>query len=209
MSSLSFIASYLHESAELSLKLKEQEVQIEQAIDAIFKAWLAGAPVFIIGNGGSASTATHFAADLVKTVINNPDQRGVKALALVDNIPLVSASTNDWGWGEAYTAALQAYWQEGGIVIGFSVHGGSGGEAGGIWSQNLLKAMQYAKDHRGTAIGFSGFDGGAMKNLSDISVIAEVNSTPLVESFHVVLFHLITFRLKEMIADFYTKGSNK
>ncbi|MEK9184767.1 MAG: sedoheptulose 7-phosphate isomerase, partial [Patescibacteria group bacterium] len=127
-------------------------------------------------------------------------ERGIRAIALADNIPMISAATNDWGWHEAYTGILNTYWSKGSVVIAFSVHGGAGKDKAGAWSQNLLKALQFAKDNGGTAIGISGFDGGAMKKMSNVSVVVPVDSTPLVESFHVVLFHLISFCLKEKIA---------
>jgi D-sedoheptulose 7-phosphate isomerase len=195
----SYAVGYLHESEGVARRLTVQQQEIAQIIDILYNAWRNKKPVFIVGNGGSASTATHFAADLVKTVISNPGDRGIKAMALVDNIPLVSALTNDWGWGEIYTGQLPNFWESGGVVIGISVHGGSGSDQAGAWSQNILRALQFAKDNNGQAIGLAGFDGGAMKDLCDACVIVPAESTPLVESFHVVLTHLITFRLKELI----------
>lgn len=82
------------------------------------------------------------------------------------------------------------------------MHGGSGTDLGGQWSQNLLKGLQYIKDRGGKTIGLSGFDGGPMKTLVDIPIVVPAYSTPFVESFHVVLHHLIVFRLKEMIAEY-------
>ncbi len=195
-----YTRKYWSDSKLLIDKLAGEEASIIRVVDALFEAWKNRKPVFVIGNGGSAGTATHFAADLVKTTINAPTDKGVKAMALADNIPLISAATNDWGWSDVYSGALNTYWEKGGVVIAFSVHGGAGADKAGVWSQNLLKALQFAKDNGGTAVGFSGFDGGAMKGLCDISVVVPADSTPLVESFHVVLFHLITFCLKEKIA---------
>lgn len=199
MSYTDYVQTYLTESAAISKRLEEQSGAISRVVDVLFEAWRNGTWVFVIGNGGSAGTATHFVADLVKTTVNSPEEKGIRAIALADNIPLVSAATNDWGWPDVYQGALNTYWERGSVVIAFSVHGGSGGDKAGTWSQNLLKALQFAKDHGGTAVAFSGFDGGAMKNLADISVVVPADSTPLVESFHVVLAHLIAFRLKELI----------
>ncbi len=95
MSSSSYINSFLTQSSEISEKLKSYEPEIEKVIDALFSAWKNNKPVFVVGNGGSAGTATHFVADLVKTVIDSPTQKGVRAMALADNIPLISAATND------------------------------------------------------------------------------------------------------------------
>lgn len=202
-SNTEYLETYLQDCEHVSHSLREQLEQQARIVDRIFEAWENGNTIYVVGNGGSAGTATHFVADLVKTTIDRPTQRGVRAMALVDNIPLVSAATNDWGWGEVYQGQLRTFWREGDVVIGFSVHGGSGSDKAGAWSQNLLKALQFAKDNKGTAIGFSGFDGGAMKDLCDICVVVPAETTPLVEAFHVVLFHGITFRLKERLTNIY------
>src|SRR5919199_4438306 len=139
---------------------------IDAVIEALFEVYQRQNTIWICGNGGSASTASHFACDLTKATIA-PGKPRVKAVALVDNIPLVSALTNDDGWDNIYVEQLQSFFRPGDAVIGISVHGGSGRDKAGAWSQNLLKALDYAKQHGGIAIGMSGFDGGAMKELCD------------------------------------------
>jgi len=191
-----YINKYFAEMNEIISKMPTENIDL--AVEALFKAWKNGNKVFIMGNGGSASTATHFTCDLTKvTIVDN--KKRFKVIGLNDNIPLVSALTNDDGWSEIYVEQLRNHFEEGDVVIAFSVHGGSGKAKAGAWSQNLLKALQYAKDNKGVAIGFSGFDGGTMKDLADICVVVPFNSTPQVESFHLVLEHLITFCLREKI----------
>ena len=209
MSHTNFITTYLAESTEISKSLLSQSDTISEITDVLFDAWKKGYWVFVVGNGGSAGTATHFVADLVKTTVSSSEERGLRAIALADNIPLISATTNDWGWNEAYNGILNTYWSKRSIVFAFSVHGGSGKDRAGIQSQNLLRALQFAKDNGGTAIGISGFDGGAMKDVADISIVIPSRSVALIESYHVVLFHLVTFRLKELIAKEYTKMRKK
>jgi len=85
------------------------------------------------------------------------------------------------------------------VVI--SVHGGSGADKAGIWSQNLLKAAKFVKDNGGKVIGLAGFDGGVLKQIADACIVVPINSTPQVEGFHVVLTHLICARLRELIAE--------
>lgn len=156
--------------------------------------------VFVMGCGGSASTATHFAADLAKTTIV-PDKKRFKTMALVDNIPLVSAWTNDSGWGTVFSEQMQPWLTDKDVLVGFSVHGGSGMGNAGPWSQNLVQGMNFAKERGAKIIGMSGFDGGAMKEMADVSLVVPVNyepyGTPAVEAFHVVLHHAIIFDLKE------------
>ncbi len=171
---------------------------IDRVIELLFSTWQRGNTVFTCGNGGSAGTATHFAADLFKCTIA-PGQPRLRVISLVDNIPLVSALVNDDGWDNVYVEQLKTLFCPGDVVLGISVHGGSGRDKAGLWSQNLLRAMQYARDHSGYAVGFSGFDGGAMKELADVCVVVPYNTTPHVESFHVVLHHLVTFCLAEKI----------
>lgn len=198
--SSSYAVSFLEQAVQATQKVQAQYAdKLEQAISVLFEAWQKGRWVYIMGNGGSASTATHFAGDLGKTICNSPDEKGLRALALVDNIPLVSAHTNDWGWENIYHNQLKTYYVEGGVGIGISVHGGSGTDKAGQWSQNILKGLQYIKDQGGKTIGLSGFDGGPMKDLVDVGIVVPVNSTPLVEGLHGVLLHLIVFGLKEKI----------
>lgn len=196
----SFSSNFLEESQELCTVLKVLHSQnLERAIDVLYEAWREGRWVYVFGNGGSAGTATHLVADLSKTICNGPEEKGLKTMSLFDNPALVSAHINDWGWNDLYVNQLSTYYVPGGVGIGISVHGGNGKDLSGAWSQNILKGLQYIKDQGGETIGFSGFDGGAMKDLVDVSINVPINSTPLVEGFHGLLAHLIVFGLKERI----------
>jgi len=194
-----YIEGFLTDVEKISREVSRDD--IERVIQTLFEAWKENRQVFVMGNGGSASTATHLVSDLVKTINDKPGARGIRAMALVDNIPLASAITNDRGWENLYVSQLETFYQRGDVGIGISVHGGSGKDIGGQWSQNLLKGLQYIKDRGGRTIGLSGFDGGPMAKLVDAPVVVRADSTPLVEGFHVVLHHLIVFRLKELIAN--------
>ena len=114
----------------------------------------------------------------------------------------MSALINDNGFDNLFIEQLKNLYRKGDVLICLSVHGGSGKDKAGLWSQNLLKAMDYVNKNGGKTIGFSGFDGGAMKELSDVCVVVPFNATPHVEAFHVVLQHLIAFRLKEKIMEY-------
>jgi D-sedoheptulose 7-phosphate isomerase len=176
---------------------------IERGVAVLFDAWRRGGTVFTMGNGGSASTATHFASDLAKFCIVAGKPR-LKALALADNIPLASAWTNDNGFGSVYAEQLDPWLRAGDVLVGISVHGGSGEGDAGPWSQNLPRAVALARQRGAAVIGLSGFAGGALKEQADVCVVVpwerEPLGTPLVESYHVALHHLICLALKEMIA---------
>lgn len=190
MKNQEYINTYINYSAEIIKNLNKED--IDKIIEILFDAWKNGNNIYTMGNGGSASTATHFAADLSKTTITYGKKR-FKAFSLTDNIPLVSAWTNDSGFDEIFKGQLENSLQKNDVVLGISVHGGSG------WSANLIKAFNYAKSKSAKTIGFSGFDGGLMKKICDVCVNVPVDSTPHVESIHVLLQHLIIFCLKEKI----------
>jgi D-sedoheptulose 7-phosphate isomerase len=193
-----FIQDYLSEMKKVTENISVAD--IERGIEILYQAWTNGNQVFICGNGGSASTATHFACDLSKTTIV-PEKRRFKAYCLNDNVPLISALTNDEGFDSLYYEQLKGKFEEGDVLICISVHGGAGKDKAGLWSQNLLKAMKYAKEMRGKNIGLSGFDGGPMKEIADVCIVVPIASTPQVESFHLVLEHLVCSCLRQKIEE--------
>jgi D-sedoheptulose 7-phosphate isomerase len=193
---LNFIKDYFLEMVKVIGNISHDD--IDKIIDILFDAWKNGRQVFACGNGGSASTATHFVCDLSKTTIVGGKKR-FKAIGLNDNTPLVSAITNDEGFDNLFYEQLVNHFRRGDVLVCFSVHGGVGQDKAGLWSQNLLKALKYAQDNGGKAIGFSGFDGGALKEMADACITVPADSTPQVESFHLALEHLICNCLKEKI----------
>lgn len=198
---IEFILHYCTEIKALAdYLLKNQNQQISAAIDLLFNAWQNNIPVFIMGNGGSASTATHFAADLAKTIIGPLGGRGLRTFTL-ENLSHFSALVNDNPREDLFRAWLETFYETGGIGVAISVHGGRGQDQGGLWSQNLIKGVLYIRDRGGKTIGLSGFDGGPLAQLVNIPIVIPAQSTPLVESFHVLIHHLIVFCLKELIED--------
>jgi D-sedoheptulose 7-phosphate isomerase len=196
MKNQGFIADYLAEMKKVAENISRQD--IDEVIELLYRAWRQDRRVFICGNGGSAGTATHFACDLAKTTIVDSKKR-FKAICLNDNAPLISALTNDNGFDSLYTEQLENLYQPGDVLICISVHGGAGKDKAGLWSQNLLKAMKYVTEHGGKNVGFSGFDGGPIKEIADACVVVPVDSTPQVESFHLALEHLICACLRQKI----------
>ncbi len=188
---------FLRHASELLARLDADP--IDRVVDILHGAWQRGNTIYVFGNGGSAGTAQHLTCDLFKCTIR-PGRRRVRALCLNDNMPLLSALTNDDGWSEVYVRQLETWWQPGDVAFGISVHGGVGADKAGAWSQNVLGALQYANDHEGHAVGLVGFDGGAMKDVCEACVVVPVESTPQTEGLHVVLHHLIATALTERIA---------
>ncbi len=170
---------------------------VESAVDLLINAWQTRSTVFIIGNGGSASTATHLACDLTKNVA----EPGIRSMALVDNVPLVSALTNDNGFENIYTEQLKVWLEKDDVLIALSVHGGSGRDKADLWSQNLVKAISFAKSRGARTIGITGFDGGIMKNVVDVWINTPSNDTFQVEALHVIVHHLLCETLKRRIGN--------
>ncbi len=202
MSSRAYIDSYLADVARIAGEIDRP--QLERIIEILFDAWKRGAAVFTMGNGGSASTATHFACDLAKWTIVQGKPR-FRVMCVNDNIPLVSALTNDEGWSNVYSEQLSPWLGEGDVIVAFSVHGGAGAGNAGTWSQNIPGAMSLAKERGSRIVGFAGDTGGLMKEMADACVVVPTvdpgRITPYVESFHLTLHHLVCDRLRALIAE--------
>lgn len=174
--------------------------QVTRVIDLLHDTWLERGTVYVMGNGGSASTATHFVCDLAKCTVVDGAPR-FRVIGLNDNVPLVSALTNDLGFGSIFTEQLEPFLERRDAVIAISVHGGTGSDQAGPWSQNLIRAMQLATERGARTIGFSGFDGGTLARIADACVTVPVASTPHVESLHVAVAHLVCSALRERIGE--------
>ena len=199
MLNAAFIDRYFSEMRQVLDTISRED--IDRVIETLFAAWREGRTVFLMGNGGSASTATHFACDLSKITICDGRPR-LRAISLCDNPALLSALTNDEGFAHIFSEQIRSLMRPRDVLIGISVHGGSGADKAGAWSQNLLRAMQVARDEfQATVVGLSGFDGGEFRRAADVCLTVPFASTPQVESFHLALEHLITFCLKEKIAN--------
>jgi D-sedoheptulose 7-phosphate isomerase len=196
------IDEYLQMMEEVGRRLPRAEIQ--QAVDILYDCWRRGGTVFAAGNGGSASTATHLACDLAKATIV-PGRRRLKAVALVDNVPLTSAWTNDSGFASVFAEQLEPWLTEADVLVALSVHGGSGEGEAGPWSQNLPRAVALARQRGARVIGLSGFGGGALAAAADVCVVVPIDSeplgTPLVESWHVALHHLLCAALRQRIQE--------
>lgn len=196
MSNLNSISSYFTELSDIINKISKED--IDKAIQILDDVRKEGKRVFVIGNGGSASTATHFACDLNKFTSVDGKKR-FRAISLEDNVPLVTALVNDEGWDNVYSYQLENLMEDGDCIVAISVHGGSGKDRAELWSQNLLKAIKLVQSRGGKAIGLVGFDGGVIKEIADASIVVPINSTPQVEGFHLVLTHLICSLIREQL----------
>src|SRR4051794_37237364 len=196
MDTKDFVNQYLEEMVAIARESSRED--LTRFIGVLFDAWKNGNTVFACGNGGSAGTASHLAADLAKYTWHEGKAR-LKALCLCDNVSLVSALTNDDGFDKIFSWQLESLMRPGDVLIAISVHAGKGKDKAGAWSQNLLKAADYCKSHGGKVLGLAGFDGGALKEISDVCVVVPARSTPHVEAFHVCYHHMIAQHLRDLI----------
>ncbi len=196
------VDAYLQETVEAIRQL--DRVPVAKAIGILFEAWQRQRTVFVMGNGGSASTAAHFTSDLVKYTACEGKSR-FRSLCLNDNVPLMSALTNDEGWAAVYTEQLKPWLTASDVIVAFSVHGGSGKGNAGAWSQNLPAAMRLAKERNARVIGIAGDTGGAMRDLADACIVVPVVNreriTVHTEGLHLVIHHLICDELRRLIRE--------
>ncbi|HJZ84364.1 MAG TPA: SIS domain-containing protein [Polyangia bacterium] len=198
MDTRAFVDKYLNETSEICARTERDEVA--RFIQILFDAWRARRQVFTMGNGGSASTATHFAADIAKFTWVEGKPR-FRCFSLCDNPAYLSALTNDNGFDSIFVEQLEPVLEKDDVLIGISVHGGKGRDKAGLWSQNLLRAVDLAKRRGARVLGLAGFDGGALKELADACIVVPARSTPHVEGMHVVYHHLVVQRLLDLIKE--------
>src|SRR5512139_1991137 len=163
--------------------------KIARVIDLLHSARFSGRQVFIMGNGGSASTASHFVCDLSKNTRREGWPR-YKVIGLSDNMAVFSAYANDDGYENVFCEQLANLLLPDDIVIAISASGNS---------RNVVNAIQYAKEQNAFTIGFTGFDGGILGSMVDINLHINSNIIEHVEDLHLVLEHMIIKSLKERV----------
>jgi len=163
--------------------------KIVTVIELLYSARFSGRQVFIMGNGGSASTASHFVCDLSKNTRREGWPR-YKVIGLSDNMAVFSAYANDEGYENVFCEQLANLLLPDDIVIAISASGNS---------KNVVNAIQYAKDQNAFTIGFTGFDGGILGTLVDINLHINSDIIEHVEDLHLVLEHMIIKSLKERV----------
>ena len=163
--------------------------EIEKCAEILLQAYEKNKHIFVCGNGGSASTASHFACDINKGASYPLDKR-FKVIPLTNDMATLTAFANDVNYEIIFVEQLKNLFQKGDIVIGIS---GSGN------SQNVLNAIKYANENEGVTIGWTGFSGGKLKKISDYSVNANIEDMQISEDIHMILTHLMMKMLKNAI----------
>lgn len=165
------------------------EAEIEECITILHQARIDGKQIFIMGNGGSASTATHFVCDLAKNT-RHESVPHYKVIGLSDSMAIFSAYGNDDGYENVFALQLANLVQPGDVVIGISTSGKS---------PNVLRAIEVANDEDAYTIGFTGFDGGPLAEMVKLQVHVPSHCIEQVEDIHLIFEHLITKVLREKV----------
>lgn len=153
----------------------------EDILNAIVRVYENDNSVFVMGNGGSSATASHFACDINKGVSSGLSKR-FKVICLNDNIPTLLAYANDASYDDVFVEQLKNFFATGDLVIGISVSGNS---------NNVIKAVEYANEHEGTSIALTGFDGGQLAKTASISMVVPIYDMQKAEDIHLILSHMI------------------
>jgi len=156
---------------------------VQQAIDLFMDARANDRQIFVCGNGGSASTASHFVCDMVKGASFNRPKR-FRIQALTDSLPTITAYSNDVTYDAIFVEQLKNFARPGDLVMGIS---GSGN------SPNVLRAMEYANSIGCTTIGLTGRDGGKLAGLSKLNIHVANPHMGRIEDAHMIICHMICY----------------
>jgi D-sedoheptulose 7-phosphate isomerase len=182
-------AEYLDKVRELLDELPEQS---DRFVDTLYEAFERGRTVFLAGNGGSASTASHFGQDLAKGTLASMDAtRRFRVMPLTDNVGYITALANDEGYESIFEQQMRGLAREGDLLIAIS---GSGN------SPNILRAVAYAKSIGMKTIGVTGYDGGKLLREADQSVHVPIWDMGMAEALHGVVFHIAMSRLRTKLS---------
>lgn len=163
---------------------------VEKLISIVEDAYARDAAIYVCGNGGSWSTASHWVCDHSKGS-SHPDKRRIRMFAPGDNMPMLTAYGNDVGYDSNFSEPLRAYAKPGDVVVLITASGNS---------PNILEAAKTARDLKTTIVGLIGFGGGKLAAMTDHNVIVESREYGPVEDLHLVLNHIISTYMKEFIA---------
>jgi D-sedoheptulose 7-phosphate isomerase len=165
--------------------------EISGFMNVLVEALESGRTIFIMGNGGSGATASHYASDFNKGLSLGKARR-FRFICLNDNLPTLTAYANDSGYEKVFVEPLRNFLEKGDVVIGLS---GSGN------SPNVLAAIEYANSRGAVTVGLTGYDGGRLKTLVRHGVHVPLDNMQVAEDIHMILDHLIYAVLKPTLPE--------
>ncbi len=175
---------------QLSDLLAKMDVRtVDRVTDLLFLAYRENRQVFVLGNGGSASTASHHVLDYVKTAAVD-GRRRLRAFCLSDNIGFTTALANDIGYEATFIYPLESYSAAGDVVVAIS---GSGN------SPNVVKACEWAKANGLVLVALTGFSGGVIGPMADVHVHVPSDNYGMIEDLHLAIGHMVAQSLKKRV----------
>ena len=184
------IINYFSELEQMMQAISLSDLQAVLSI--LEEAYHNGHRIFVMGNGGSAATASHFALDLAKNTIM-PGAPRLKAISLTDHVPLITAWSNDTHYEHIFAEQLANLIEPGDVVIGISASGNS---------PNVINAVKLAQQSRAATIGLLGATGGKLKSIVDAAVLAPGQNIEQEEDAHMILAHVITRHMREVVRSY-------
>jgi D-sedoheptulose 7-phosphate isomerase len=164
---------------------------VNRIYEAILRAYEEDRQVFIIGNGGSAANASHFACDLGKGTVY-PGRRRFRVISIADNTPVSTAYANDLSYDQIFSEPIRTLARKGDLVVALS---GSGN------SPNVLEGVKAAKEVGAKSIALTGYQGGKIKDLADETLIVPSTSMQHIEDCHLILAHVIYHGIRDHVAE--------
>ena len=182
---MSVVAAYLADLQRVLALLPRPD--IDWQVDRLRDAWASRSRVILFGNGGSASLASHFASDLGRTTIESGRPR-LRAMALTDNVPLITAWANDAGYATIFVEQLANLMEPGDLVIAISASGNS---------ENVLRGVEYARLGGAMTVAWTGRTGGRLKALAHRCLSVDTDDVEQIEDAHAVLHHVVVRALAQ------------
>jgi D-sedoheptulose 7-phosphate isomerase len=183
------VTDYLNGIGALVERLpKDQVGRVAEALRDIYQT---DHVIYVCGNGGSAATASHFALDLAKGTRGTERRRRVRAVALTDSVPLLTAWGNDTDYARVFSEQLAAWYRPGDGLVAIS---GSGN------SPNVLEAVEFVNAHDGVTCALTGYEGGRLAKLAAHAVVVPSDDLEKIEDCHMILCHLYTAYLRHEVA---------
>jgi len=175
------IESALDEHARVARDLRAGFVEsIERAARRVVACYRAGGKVLVMGNGGSAADAQHFAAELVGRY--RRERRALPAIALTTDTSILTAVSNDYSFADVFRRQIEAHAVRGDVVFGLSTSGNS---------ENVCRALDLARQRGAATIAMTGGSGGRMRDLADLALIAPSSETPRIQEAHITMIHIV------------------
>jgi D-sedoheptulose 7-phosphate isomerase len=189
--SLSQIKELIQSSIEVKQSLLQDEAlvkQIDTVVEVVTNAFKNGNAVYFAGNGGSAADAQHLAAEFSGRFYK--DRKALPSDALHCNSSYLTAVANDYSYDVIYSRLLEGLAKKGDVLVGISTSGNS---------ENIVKAFEMAASMGVVTVGFTGANGGKMKNMADYLINVPSNITPRIQESHILVGHIICELVEENI----------